>query len=182
MNQNYLWLSDEQLKFIVKHTLDEVPSEACGIIAGVDNQAHRIIPVHNVAYDPTHHFIMDQRALSQHLPTLTNDGLDVIGFYHSHPDQDPIPSEADQLEAYWGNSAVHLIVGLKRGQPMLAVWRIKVGEVARIPLHIGENPPDIDDSSLSKAQKVAIIVTAVIAVALVLIISFTLLPPAPPIN
>lgn len=177
---NYLWLSHEQVRAISRHALDEAPNEACGLIAGTDSRVSRIVPVENVAEQPATQFEMEPRALARHLPELAGEGLATLGFYHSHPTGDPIPSPSDISQSLWDDT-VYLIVGLKRQKPQLGAWHIRQGRVTRIRIHVGDAPPPFDTETLSTAQKTAILVSAVIAAALMLIISLTLLPPAPPI-
>ncbi|HSE49464.1 MAG TPA: M67 family metallopeptidase [Terriglobales bacterium] len=42
-------------------------------------------------------------------------GLELLGFYHSHPDHPPEPSATDRVEAYWEGSS-YVIVSVTRGQ------------------------------------------------------------------
>ena len=124
---------------------------------------------------------MDPRQLSQYIPKFAGAGPGLIGFYHSHPHSEPIPSRTDQQQAWLDQAVIHLIVGLKHAEPRMAVWRFDHGRVFPVEIHIGEHPPNIEQSSLSNAQKASIIVSAAIALALLLAISLYLLPPAPPI-
>jgi hypothetical protein len=103
----------------------------------------------------------------------------LIAIYHSHPRGEPIPSPKD-VEAAPPLAVAHLIVGLKHREPRLAVWHMYGGQVERVELHIGAEPPPPSQSlQLSRAQRNAIILSAVIAFLLALIISLSLLPPAP---
>jgi proteasome lid subunit RPN8/RPN11 len=179
---NYLWLTEEQAKQIARHARDEAPLEACGLIAGKGIRARQIIPVENIAEEPRTRFVMDPMTLSKHLPALETAGLDLLGFYHSHPNDEPIPSPTDIREVAYPDVA-HVIVGLKHREPRLAAWSMRQGRVARIELHIGDHPPEPNqDPSLSRTQRVAIIITALIAFSIVVVVSLHLLPPAPSIT
>lgn len=176
-----LWLTDAQARQIVRHALDDAPREACGIIGGHDGRAETITPVANVADDPLRYYTLDPVALTNTLMALHSQGQSIIGFYHSHPHGDSIPSKTDIAQASYPNTA-YVIVGLKdRLTPSLAAWTMDSGNVSRLPLHIGFEPPDVDSGTLSKAQKVAIIVGALLATAVMLMLSLSLLPPAPDI-
>jgi hypothetical protein len=73
----------------------------------------------------------------------------------------------------------YLIIGLK-AEARLAAWQIRYGEVIPVSLHIGLNPPVPQaGAKLTKAQKNAILLSALIAFILVIVISLTLLPSAP---
>jgi proteasome lid subunit RPN8/RPN11 len=174
-----LWLTESHIQTITEHALAEAPREACGVIGGVGERAIQIEPIPNVADDPEHLYQLDTSTLEQIVRLFRANGLSLIGIYHSHPRGDAIPSPTDVAHAP-PLRVVHLLVGLRYPEPRLAVWFIEPGQVKRVELHVGENPPDRrPDAPLTRAQKAAIITSAVIAVLLVLIISLSLLPPAP---
>jgi proteasome lid subunit RPN8/RPN11 len=174
-----LWLTEVQAKAIAQHALSEAPQEACGVIGGVGERAERIVPLSNVASDPNRFYQLDNGALDQAVRSFRADGLSLIAIYHSHPRGEPIPSPND-VEAAPHLAVIHLIVGLKHPEPRLAAWSIQTAQVQRVELHVGgEPPPSSPTLRLSRAQKNAIVLSAVIAFLLVLIISLSLLPPAP---
>lgn len=174
-----LWLTDQQAQQIARHALETAPQEACGVIGGIDGRALRIIPIPNTASDPQHHYTLDHAAFVKAIFSLEREGLSLIGFYHSHPGGDPIPSQTDIREANYPDTA-YLIIGLRNQRPTLAAWRLNYGQVERIELHIGDEPPDPETHQpLSRAQVIAILITALLAFAVMIAISFALLPPAP---
>jgi proteasome lid subunit RPN8/RPN11 len=175
-----LWLTDEQAQAIVRHVLAEVPREACGLIAGRNNRVERIIPAANAASDPQHFYEIDHRALVQAMFEIERSGLTLIGIYHSHPNGDPIPSQTDIAQAAYPD-AVYLIVGLRGAEPRLSAWRIRRHEVEPVTLHIGTTPPEAGHDQLSKSQKAAILISVIVAFVFMIVLSLSLLPPAPPI-
>ncbi len=175
-----LWLSRKQVGAIIAHARQDAPHEACGIIAGRDNRAAKVIPVDNVAANPQTTYVMDPVALAYHLPQIDRYGLTLIGLYHSHPAGDPIPSQTDIRKATYQRTP-YVIVGLKGQQPELAAWTFNGPRVQHVELHIGDNPPPHVDEPLSKAQHIAIGISAVIAFFALITIALSLLPPAPPV-
>ncbi len=175
-----LWLPDHHLEALVAYARAGVPNEVCGILAGHGGAVQRVIPVENTAADPRHHYTLDARALSRHLPALEREGLDLIGFYHSHPDSDPIPSVTDIALAAYPDS-VYLIISLKSAVPRVAAWHIYRGRVDSVELHRGTNPPQAasDRAPLSPVERAAVFVTVLLAFALLIVVSLVLLPPAP---
>lgn len=175
-----LWLSHEQARALVAHATADAPNEACGIIAGSAHRAVEIIPIANAAANPRQTYYMDEKALAPAMLSLRRRGLDLLAFYHSHPSGDPIPSPVDVRCATYPDTP-YLIVGLK-GEPRLSAWQISQNVVTPVSLHIGFAPPDTTGAiELSQAQKVAILLSALISFALVIMISLSLLPPAPPV-
>jgi proteasome lid subunit RPN8/RPN11 len=177
-----LWLTQEHVNTLVQAARHGAPHEVCGLIVGISNRATQIIPIPNVAADPITRYEMDAKAQFEAVRDAEQTGLAIIAFYHSHPKGDPIPSETDIREAFYGDTP-YLIIGLKSSEPQLAAWSIQNMRVTPVPLHIGFTRPEanLDENPLSRAQVVAIFASAIIALVILLIVSINLLPPAPPI-
>jgi len=172
-------LTPEQAQTIIAHARAEAPREACGIIAGQGDRVVEIIPIPNTAADPLHSYYMDERRLVETLSSLPTRHLDLLGFYHSHPQGDPIPSPTDIRQASYPDTP-YLIVGLKGTEARLAAWTMRFGQVSEVPLQIGHQATS-PTPALSSAQKIAILLSALIAFILLVVLSLSLLPPAPPI-
>ena len=175
-----IWLTDEQAQIIARHVLADSPHEACGIIGGVGSRVYEIIPARNIAENPEYHYQMAERDLTNALFKLQKTRMSIVGFYHSHPTGDFRPSLTDIEQAYYPDMA-YIIVGLRDGTPRMAAWQIRNHEVTPIEIHVGLQPPDDEPQSLSQAQKIAIIASALLAFAFMIVLSLSLLPPAPPI-
>lgn len=67
------------------------PYEICGVI-GSDFTIH---PIRNVAKNPTNCFIFDKKEYFTLIKKFKEDGCKVICIYHSHPNGDVTPSQAD---------------------------------------------------------------------------------------
>lgn len=88
---------------------DDPPREVCGVLAGrrIEDatppaeavEAVRRVP--NVAESPRTTYELDPEETLRTVEAVESDGLDVLGFYHSHPESDPVPSETDREEATW---------------------------------------------------------------------------------
>lgn len=175
---DWLWLTPAQARQIARHALDDAPHEACGLIGGLNGRASVITPAPNVASQPDTHYEVDPATLVATLTSFERNGLDLIGIYHSHPNHPPAPSASDLALALYPDTA-YLIVSLQRGEPELAAWTLTHGRAERIHLHIAEEPPQPEDAGMSSAQRLAVILAALLAVAAFLMISISLLPPAP---
>lgn len=172
----HLWLSRDHAQTIADHALAEKPREACGVVFGSNDRASQVIPLTNIAADPNHNYRIDDQALAEAFFRAQREGQSIVAFYHSHPVGDPIPSPVDVQQANYPTTP-YLIVGL-RNEPRFAAWLIQSHQVTPVDLYIGTEPPP-NSPSLSQAQKTAIIVAAVIAFAFMIILSLSLLPPAP---
>lgn len=170
-----LYLASEHVATILKHVYHEFPREACGIIAGRNGQVQQVIPVANVADQPEKYYRLDDRALAACLMRFEQEGVTLLGFYHSHPQGDPVPSQTDIHQASYHDVA-YLIIGLRQNQPSLAAWCINHHEVTRIALQLGG---DFIAPLRQTHHQAAIFVSAGLALLLFFIIAFSLLP-APP--
>lgn len=171
-------LSHEVAAQLVREAQAARPSECCGVLFGRNGIVQRAQPVPNIADDPRTGFYMDEAGLAAALLG----GEPLLGFYHSHPKSDPLPSPAD-LQAAVYPDAIHLIIGL-RGEPRLGAWHIVKGSPARLPLMIGETlhaSENTADAAHAPASQIAILITAVLAALMTVLIALSLLPPAPPI-
>lgn len=176
-----LRLSSEQMLSIVNHARNEQAKEVCGIIAGNVGVASRIIPIKNAASNPEYHYQMDAQELLQALKDIDLADEEMLGVYHSHPNNEPIPSEEDVREAQLNTpNMVHVILSLKYGKVRFQAWHIHDGRAERVELLVG-NQMSVSVFAMSKAQVIAVILAAIVAVLFLLMISFSLLPPAPPI-
>lgn len=177
----FLRLSHEQVQAIVDHAVNELPNEACGLIGGVDSKAKQIIPIKNVAEMPQRYYRIDAQAQLQALKSFDEQHIEWIAVYHSHPNGQPLPSSDDIRDAELNTpNLCHLIIGLKNQNIRLQAWHIYDGKVDEVELLIGQQKP-YSLAPMSKLQIWAVILAIIIAVVLLLGISFSLLPPAPPL-
>lgn len=103
----FLHLSDNHVRLILGHALEALPEECCGLLAGV-NEADCVTvrAVHRAANvwagDRTRRFQIDPLAQLRLQRQYRERGLDIVGFYHSHPDGRPVPSAFDAEMAWPG--------------------------------------------------------------------------------
>jgi [CysO sulfur-carrier protein]-S-L-cysteine hydrolase len=174
-----LWLKPEQARAILEHVRRAAPDEACGLLLGQGVEILEVIPAGNEDPSPRTGYIVAPRDLYAGLARAEHEGLELIAAYHSHPAGRPIPSERDIKEWHYPEAA-QVIVGLGGPEPEIAAWRVSGGRVARLDLFIlAERPlPTASEPQRSTpAQRLAMIAAGIIAVAIVLIAAFSLLPP-----
>jgi proteasome lid subunit RPN8/RPN11 len=76
------------------------PREIVGILAGQD-VVQEILPLENIATEPTKAFVADPNGLVLALKHIRTQDLALLAFYHSHPKSPAIPSKTDHAEARW---------------------------------------------------------------------------------
>ena len=117
---------------IVAHARAGLPNEACGILAGRDNQAERFYPAESDEPSPFYYRI-EARDQIRIMNEIDDAGLDLIGIYHSHVSSPPYPSRTDAEQAFWPD-ATYLIVSLAGGKAELRGYRIEDMAVTEVQL------------------------------------------------
>lgn len=175
-----LCLTEAQGRLLAQYALEAAPREACGLLVGVGEQVQDVIPITNIAADPVHYYRLDDSVLGRTLMQLEKRGQELLAIYHSHPQGEPIPSPTDIRQATFPDTP-YVIIGLNAGEPRLAAWLMRSGEVRPVDVYAGPpgTAPEARAEKLSQAQTVAILISAILAFAFMIILSLSLLPPAP---
>jgi len=107
------------LEAIQAHGADGYPNEICGFMLGPkgDGEVTEVRPARNLIVersrdryeiDPRDHIRVQREADAA--------GLDIVGYYHSHPDHPAQASRFDTERAWAGY--VYLIVSVQEGEPV----------------------------------------------------------------
>ena len=110
------------------------PLEACGLLVGQGNRVHRFVPCTNEARSARIYTIPPKELLRAERQA-DDDGLAVIGVFHSHTHSEPYPSPTDVAQApdpEWH----YVIVSLKRDAPEARSYRIVDGAISSVPIAI----------------------------------------------
>ncbi|MGH9414926.1 MAG: Mov34/MPN/PAD-1 family protein [Terriglobales bacterium] len=116
-----LLIPHSQLDAVLRHGEQTYPNECCGLLLGsVDASGRRCItgiqhmrnantasPRNRFDFDP-HEHLEAQRAARER-------GVEIVGFYHSHPDHPARPSQFDLDHAAWPGYS-YLIVAIHQGK------------------------------------------------------------------
>ena len=95
------------------------PIEACGILVGKivegDRVVHKVYHTRNVLASSSAYQIDPQEQLRV-FEEAESQGLEVLGFYHSHPFLDSYWSEIDEQASKHWTGYLYLIISLKTGK------------------------------------------------------------------
>jgi proteasome lid subunit RPN8/RPN11 len=99
------------------------PEECCGILLGaldgaVDGAAKRVtqaVQAANISQTPRNHYEIAPLDLIHAERTARQSGLEILGFYHSHPDHPADWSATDFAEAHW-LGCCYVITSIARGK------------------------------------------------------------------
>jgi proteasome lid subunit RPN8/RPN11 len=129
-----LRLNHAQMEAIRRHAAQDYPFECCGVMLGkgdgVGKAVSEIVPLTNLRRDPArarewvplddptresgrNRFFIDPLDQLRVEKDARARGLDVLGYYHSHPDHPARPSSYDREHAWPRYS--YVIVSVERG-------------------------------------------------------------------
>lgn len=128
------------LERIATHAEEAYPQECFGFLLGHfgENRIRVVRPGRNVnASRPHDRYEMDPQDFFQAQAEAEKWGGEIVGFYHSHPDDTALPSVYDGERAW--EEYLYLIVPVVGGQAGRArLWQLEGpdGPFSEIPLHI----------------------------------------------
>jgi proteasome lid subunit RPN8/RPN11 len=113
-------VSNQQLTEIRNHGVRDYPYECCGLLLGHYTAAGKIVtetyPISNAREESAkrNRFLITPDELMRGERYAASHELEVVGFYHSHPDSPAVPSTYD-LEHAWPTYS-YIIVSTSAGQ------------------------------------------------------------------
>ena len=118
-------LSDDVIGAIRDHGRETYPNECCGALIGRDGEVVESFALPNTTEEgPRRRFLVrpgDYRAAEAR---AAENGSELLGFYHSHPDHPARPSQYD-LDHAWPSFS-YVIVSVREGEPgELRSWRLR---------------------------------------------------------
>jgi proteasome lid subunit RPN8/RPN11 len=120
---------------VIAHAREAAPAECCGLLLGRDGVVVETVRTVNVADERETRFVIDPRGHSGGRREARRRGLDVAGFYHSHPRSEAIPSATDRAEASYPDH-LYLIVSLAHEPPEVCMFSLDgadTGNFVRLP-------------------------------------------------
>lgn len=120
---------------MIAHCITGLPDEACGLLVGPldpvtfapTGDVERVVPCRNVDKSARTYSVHPQdhvRAMN----AAQDEGLDVVGVFHSHTHSDAYPSPTDVRQApdpTW----LYVLVSLKDPEPTVRTYRIVDGDI-----------------------------------------------------
>lgn len=147
----HIVLSAAQRQVMFDHVSSCYPEEACGLLGGQAAEATcrvaAALPVENVLHSPVR-YRMEPSAQLQGFLWLEEQGLDLVGIYHSHPTGPDYPSYTD-LDEYAYPGVLALIWSPDGGSGSGDSWQLKAfwieeqlgsHRVAQVPIKTPDEP------------------------------------------
>jgi proteasome lid subunit RPN8/RPN11 len=108
---------------IRRHGEETYPHECCGILLGMSEGETRSVQATvrcgNTRIDsPQNRYNIDPREIIRAQREAQEHGLEIVGFYHSHPDHPARWSQTDFEEAHWIGCS-YVITSVENGRAMV---------------------------------------------------------------
>ena len=120
-------LTDE----IKLHGESEYPSECCGMLIGKllpggNKTVEKLLPISNAREEENRHnrFLITSEEMMRGELAARKHKLDIVGFYHSHPDHPAVPSDYDREHAWPTYSYIIVAVGEKKAGDFFS-WELE---------------------------------------------------------
>lgn len=114
-----LQISQRALDELRAHAEQAYPEECCGVLLGRTERCVRVVNevvrCPNPHQSPRTRYSIDPRDLVRLQRAARERRLQILGFYHSHPDHAAQPSPGDLAEAYWTGCS-YVITAVEQGR------------------------------------------------------------------
>ena len=117
-----LIINHAEYESLRRHGEETYPFECCGALLGRLSDGSReveaVVRCSNTRVDRSQdRYSIDPKELLRLQRQADEQGLDIVGFYHSHPDHPALWSQTDLAEAHWLGCS-YVITSVDRGQAM----------------------------------------------------------------
>ena len=130
-DKQLITIAEQQLAEMRQHGERDYPFECCGLMLGrFENDGRKIVtetyPISNAREEAAkrNRFLIRPEELRRGEQYAREKAVDVVGFYHSHPDDRAVPSQYD-LEHAWPTYS-YVVVSVEKGQAVdLRSWEME---------------------------------------------------------
>ena len=142
--KSHLLIPLAAMDLLRREAVEAYPEECCGVLLGRWTaqpsrtlEVHEVVVTQNSATDRREErFVIDPRHLLGAQREARHQGLEVVGYYHSHPDSGATPGQVDR-EAAWPE-VCYLILGVSEmWVTEVRCWRLHEAGEAFTEMGIG---------------------------------------------
>ena len=123
---------------IVEYAREHLPEEACGLIAGSEDEngkkVEKVYYLTNIDHAEDH-FTMDPKEQLEAVKDMRANGYKPLGNWHAHPESPSRPSEED-IRLSYDKNASYFILSLMAKNPVLNSFHVENGEVTKEDLRM----------------------------------------------
>jgi proteasome lid subunit RPN8/RPN11 len=127
-------ISKKIINKIYDHGRKEAPIEACGYLAGINNEVVNYYPMHNIDQS-NEHFTFDPQEQFDVMKKVRTEQLEILAVYHTHPESPARPS-AEDIRLAFDPGIVYVILSLLEDKKNIKAYKIIKGQVTEKKLII----------------------------------------------
>lgn len=131
-------ITQEQVDQIIDQAVAGSPREICGMMGGKDSEVLKIFATKNVDDSDTTYKI-DPGEQFKIMKQLRDEGLELVGIYHSHPKTEAYPSPTDKKLAFYPEAHYVIVSLANEDEPVIRVFKILDDLVTESTLKVVEN-------------------------------------------
>ena len=135
MEEEVLYIKRPFYQAMLAHLQANDPLEACGILAGVNNQVTHLYAIDNILASPVA-YEMDPQQQLQAMIDLEERGWEMVAIFHSHPAGPEHPSPTDIAQAYYPECVTIIVSLVDKVRPVVRGFRIENGRYHEIKLNV----------------------------------------------
>ena len=127
-------LPRSEYKKRLTHAQANLPEEACGLIAGTQDETGKQIKKVFLLTNTDHsneHFTIDPKEHLAAVKEMRAAGLVPLGNWHSHPESPSRPSEEDKRLAYDSEASYLILSLMERDAPVLNSFHVENGQSSK---------------------------------------------------
>ena len=112
-----------------EYALSERPNEACGLVAGSDDEdgtrhIEKVYLLTNIDHT-NEHFTIDSKEQLRTIKDMRASNLKPLGNWHSHPESPSRPSEEDKRLANDSKASYLILSLMEEGKPVLNAFHVE---------------------------------------------------------
>ena len=119
---------------MIAHAREDLPNEACGLLAGPDGRAEHVYRMRNADNSPMT-YRLDSAEQLRVFNEIEDKGWEIAAIYHSHTHTEAYPSETDRRQAFYPD-AHYILVSLADSEPVVRAYLIRDGEIEEQELRV----------------------------------------------
>jgi proteasome lid subunit RPN8/RPN11 len=119
---------------MIAHCKEAYPNEACGILAGKDDEAVKVYKMDNIEKSPVS-YEFDSREHIKAIRDMRENNHKMLAIFHSHPSSPAYPSAKDVSLAFY-EDCIYVIVSLSEKKPVVKWFLIGEGVIKEIRISV----------------------------------------------
>ena len=127
-------IPDNIFELMLRQAKAQAPIEACGILAGRDNQVEKLYEMTN-ADKSSDHFMMDPEEQFKVVKDIRAAGLEMLAIYHSHPET-PARLSGEDIRLALTPGVIYIIVSLQNQKPSVKGYIIEDDKITEVSVKI----------------------------------------------